>query len=491
MKRTFLAILTICASLIAVGETIDFHSGLKIELGDWTYEDGIFKSPTLPYGESSDLVCYIPGFGTLGARYTIYNSTGPAYSVGYTGIKGVYEFRANTGSYSANRLFPAVELNGGTYIYRFTNYNQEEPCRMEFSEITWTPAPDFITVTFNPLLGTCKEETRQYVPGKPYGDFPIPERKGFKFLGWSTTRSYMNVNGEYYDITNHLKETSIVPAASLTLYACWNVNATQAIDPYNTLDSIFFDIDDLGYHIDSSSMWLSQYDYYNGYTNSETIVIQGQYIPPNTKKRIMDATFHGSGRLTFLFNLISTSGPYIVLLDGKEIEYVGLNTIRVDEDCEHHLTIDLNNDADRKVWGNCTIRALRWRPETTPWFITEDYCSDEYHEWLDQNGYIYPPYGDDPAYLEYISMDGDDAHGWPLWMSFVAGVKPTTKLSQLTASIEMENGKPKISINPDLGEKRIYIVYGSNDLKSWNKVDDTNLEDFRFFKVEVKMPAQN
>lgn len=85
----------------------------------------------------------------------------------------------------------------------------------------------------------------------------------------------------------------------------------------------------------------------------------------------------------------------------------------------------------------------------------------------------------------------DDTHGWPMWMSFVAGVNPYDKDSKLTASIVMEGGRPKISINPDLGDKRIYIVHGSNDLKSWNKVDDTNLEDFRFFKVEVKMPEQN
>lgn len=484
MKKLILLAFISTFALFLKAATIDYDNGFKIELGNWTYEDGVYRSPTLSYGTSSDLVCTIPRLGTLDGHFTVFSTSGPRSFTINNSTEGMYVISASrmgSTTQTQNYHFTVNELPGGDFILRFTNNYQPEDCWIEFSDITWTPAPDYITVTFKPLIGSCSDQTRQYVPGEAYGDFPIPKRKGCNFLGWSTSRLYENKNGEPYEYKYHVNAESIVPTKDITLYACWDTTADMILSP-DSFEEFELDLTGIDYFV--------HFHNNDSLENSEYFETEPTYISPGVSRKVMDAKFRGTGRLTFPSTRCGTYGSYKLLLDGKELHYVDSHIVRVDDDGEHHLTLTINNDTGKNSYSYATMREILWRPEPVPSFITEEYCSKEYYDWLNATGNIYEPYGDDPEYLHYLSML-DDTHGWPMWMSFVAGVNPYDKDSKLTASIVMEGGRPKISINPDLGDKRIYIVHGSNDLKSWNKVDDTNLEDFRFFKVEVKMPEQN
>ena len=86
------------------------------------------------------------------------------------------------------------------------------------------------------------------------------------------------------------------------------------------------------------------------------------------------------------------------------------------------------------------------------------------------------------------------ANGHKVWECYLAGEDPTNALSKFKAQIEMEDGKPMVSWDPDLNEgkgkvgKRAYVIMGSADLKSWFIVPDGQEGDFNFFKVIVGMP---
>lgn len=44
--------------------------------------------------------------------------------------------------------------------------------------------PETYQLTFDPAGGTLEQTTRSLTYGEPYGELPVPERKGYDFLGW-------------------------------------------------------------------------------------------------------------------------------------------------------------------------------------------------------------------------------------------------------------------------------------------------------------------
>lgn len=90
--------------------------------------------------------------------------------------------------------------------------------------------------------------------------------------------------------------------------------------------------------------------------------------------------------------------------------------------------------------------------------------------------------------------NGKTRKGSPLfvWEDYVAGTDPTNLESRLTAKIEMIDGMPRITWEPDLNddgiERRVYRIYGSETLENggdWHS--PTNALD-HFFKVTVELP---
>ena len=108
------------------------------------------------------------------------------------------------------------------------------------------------------------------------------------------------------------------------------------------------------------------------------------------------------------------------------------------------------------------------------------------HAWLDQY----------PDLLDAVGGDYDaaarsvGANGLALWESYLAGLVPTDAQSTFRALIAMRDGKPVVTWTPDLGDARVYTVYGARNLgEAWQQVTDAP-RDFRFFRVTVALPPR-
>ena len=87
----------------------------------------------------------------------------------------------------------------------------------------------------------------------------------------------------------------------------------------------------------------------------------------------------------------------------------------------------------------------------------------------------------------------DDYDGMSNLAEFMAGTIPTNETSRFTAKIEMRDGAPLVTWEPDLNEngtksERLYKVYGSETLEDGGVWQYPTNSLHRFFKVTVEMP---
>ena len=78
-----------------------------------------------------------------------------------------------------------------------------------------------------------------------------------------------------------------------------------------------------------------------------------------------------------------------------------------------------------------------------------------------------------------------------VWQDYVAGTDPTNLASRFTAKIEMVDGAPVVTWEPDLntnGVIRAYKVYGKETLEGGGEWQYPTNSLHRFFKVMVEMP---
>ena len=104
-----------------------------------------------------------------------------------------------------------------------------------------------------------------------------------------------------------------------------------------------------------------------------------------------------------------------------------------------------------------------------------------------------------PGVTDYESAAGAksgkrDAFGHEIsvWEEYVAGTDPTNETSVFEAKIEMVDGKPKVTWEPDLNEDgvkslRSYKIWGKEALGDLDWIYPTN-DLHRFFRVTVEMP---
>ena len=129
--------------------------------------------------------------------------------------------------------------------------------------------------------------------------------------------------------------------------------------------------------------------------------------------------------------------------------------------------------------------------------IDEELClwSENYvRNYFSENGLMLATDFSENDWMKLIDSDLD-GDGVSVCDEIVAGVSPIDNTSKFTANITMENGKPKVTPNPDLGDKRKYTIYGKKDLSSssvdWtdmSAVQETEKPEYRFFKVGVSLP---
>jgi len=75
-----------------------------------------------------------------------------------------------------------------------------------------------------------------------------------------------------------------------------------------------------------------------------------------------------------------------------------------------------------------------------------------------------------------------------VWECYVAGISPTNATEKFTVSIELQDGVPVLSWNPDKKLERDYTIWGSTNLVNSGDWEFPTNALHRFFKVTVEMP---
>ena len=140
------------------------------------------------------------------------------------------------------------------------------------------------------------------------------------------------------------------------------------------------------------------------------------------------------------------------------------------------------------VVGNVTLYA-QWQVDetyvdhtvTTPEEVPYSFFDNDYPALLAEHG------GDYEAAALATAANGHNK----VWECFVAGISPTNESSRFSAKIEIVDGAPIVTWEPDLntnGVVRTYKVYGSETLNNGGDWQYPTNSLHRFFKVTVEMP---
>ncbi|MGI6098681.1 MAG: hypothetical protein GX174_05605 [Lentisphaerae bacterium] len=109
--------------------------------------------------------------------------------------------------------------------------------------------------------------------------------------------------------------------------------------------------------------------------------------------------------------------------------------------------------------------------------------------WLDGYPSLMAAAGGDYEAAAWRANGKHDGAGNELavWQDYVAGTCPTNTASRFRCSIEMWQGVPVLRWDPDLGNERVYTIWGRPSLLEGEWTTPTNAAS-RFFRVTVTMP---
>ena len=139
---------------------------------------------------------------------------------------------------------------------------------------------------------------------------------------------------------------------------------------------------------------------------------------------------------------------------------------------------------DDAGWLDCVL----WTPYGDPATHTGTTPVPVPYAWLDGFPGLLASFGGDYEAAALSANGKRDVGGNPLavWQDYVAGTCPTNPASQFRCFIGMEGGMPVLSWDPDLGNERVYTLWGRPDLSSaWTTPTKAAS---RFFRVGVSLP---
>ena len=222
----------------------------------------------------------------------------------------------------------------------------------------------------------------------------------------------------------------------------------------------------------------------------------------NSKESIHETKVFGKGTVTFQWKASTEdSGGYFdwdhgEFHAGDKVYYVDAESGWVEvshtftTDGEHTLKWIYVKDAYESEGSDCIwMDAFIWTPvpqftETQTTLVAVPFA------WLQEK---YPSITDAAAFeakANEVAANGVNK----VWECYVAGIDPTDSTAKFVTKIEMVDGKPVITWEPDMNEgsgkigARAYKLLGSIDLKTWSEVADDAEANFNFFKVEVSIP---
>ena len=134
---------------------------------------------------------------------------------------------------------------------------------------------------------------------------------------------------------------------------------------------------------------------------------------------------------------------------------------------------------DNVVWSSDDVAPMFTETQTTPVPVPYSELETRFKAYLDAAS------GDYEAAAHSTGLNG-----YAIWECYVAGLEPDNPKSKFIAKIEMVDGKPVVTWEPDTPElraTRTYTTYGKKTLldRDWTPVTDENKAEYNFFKVEV------
>ena len=229
------------------------------------------------------------------------------------------------------------------------------------------------------------------------------------------------------------------------------------------------------------------------------------YVSPtatvNVNRTKLSATTHSSAQYTIIFNAnggqFSSAVESLTATLGCDLPncipaptrrgylFDGWRTAAGEE---YYGTSGAKSKSSYPVVGNVTLYA-QWQVDetyvdhtvTTPEEVPYSYFDNNYPTLLAEHG------GDYEAAALATAENGHNK----VWECYVAGISPTNETAKFAAKIEMKDGAPVVTWEPNLntnGTVRIYKVCGSETLENGGDWQYPTNSLHKFFKVAVEMP---
>lgn len=219
----------------------------------------------------------------------------------------------------------------------------------------------------------------------------------------------------------------------------------------------------------------------------------------HSQSSVLSTTVMGPGKLTFSWRTSceDSGGQYdwdhaefavdgTVLLQRDGISSWAEETVRINGDGEHTVTWTYKKDDVEKDGADAAyVAGYGWVSDYTETKTTDVPIP---YTWLLQN--------DSEIVDEFdayeAAANATAANGFnKVWECYVAGISPTNETAKFAAKIEMKDGTPVVTWEPDLntnGVIRAYKVYGSETLENGGDWQYPTNSLHKFFKVTVEMP---
>ena len=326
------------------------------------------------------------------------------------------------------------------------------------------------TVTLDPNEGSGGTVSVTVANGLAMPTATAPALDGYVFAG-------------YYDATTGGTQyyTAVMQSArnwdkngDATLYARWRPTLATALDAVN-----------LVWETSGAAAWFGQTDetFDNLHAARSGLIGHSQFTR-------LETTVTGPGTISFMAR-VSSEQNYDFLRfyigTAMQVQISGtvpwtLYTYTVGAGT-HTLRWEYIKDGSVSVGSDCAwVDQVVWAPVITE---TQTTPRPVPFVWLDKEcpGHN----GNYEALAHSLGVNG-----YTVWESYVAGLNPTNANSLFYASIAMAGSQPIITWHPNLGNARVYTLFGKPtlDAKGWAESDPNNIPPaMRFFKVRVDLPG--
>ena len=216
----------------------------------------------------------------------------------------------------------------------------------------------------------------------------------------------------------------------------------------------------------------------------------------NDEETSLTTTVDGSGTLSFWWKVSCEDDPDNDNWDFLAVSVDGAEVARIDGETD---------------WRMVTIAVKGDGTHSVTWVYSKDYMDDEWLDvedcgWVDQVSWSATVGASSvpTAWLESLGLakggesaaavanQDPDGDGFTTEEEYIIGTDPTDPKSKFTANIEMVDGKPVVTCEPNLLNERKYTRWGKKDLSNpdekWQRVDDGQEVDYNFFTVTVELP---